>query len=79
MFGHGAGHRDEVIEQEQSVHENFRKDTRKIAENYSVFLKRRLSELQIEKIYSFGFSYGDVNQVYLIRLFESLRDTSGIA
>ncbi len=31
MFGHGAGHRDEAIEQEQGVHEKFSKDTSKIA------------------------------------------------
>ncbi|MHA4327792.1 bacteriophage abortive infection AbiH family protein [Bacillus cereus] len=77
-FGHGAGYRDEAGEEEQDVHEKFRKDTSKIAKEHSVFWKEQFPELQIKEIYSFGFSYGDVDQVYLTKLFESLGDTSDI-
>lgn len=75
-FGHGAGYRDTASEEEQNVHKIFRKNTADIAEEHNGFFEE-LPKQQIKKIYSFGFSFSEVDQIYLRIIFEKL-DTSNI-
>ncbi|HFJ9454020.1 TPA: bacteriophage abortive infection AbiH family protein [Bacillus tropicus] len=77
-FGHGADHRNSGFEEEELIHEEFRKDTDKIVEDHEFFFGELIPGRQIKEIYSFGFSYGDVDQVYLTKLIKSLGKTEDI-
>ncbi|MFF3024469.1 bacteriophage abortive infection AbiH family protein [Gottfriedia sp. NPDC057948] len=76
-FGHGADYRSNSSEEEQMIHEKLRKNTGKIIEDYYYFFED-LPNHQIKKIYSFGFSYSGVDQIYLSEIINNLNDTSGI-
>ncbi|MFJ5746952.1 bacteriophage abortive infection AbiH family protein [Bacillus cereus] len=76
-FGHGAEYIYLGYEEAREVHESFRKDTGGIADAYDYYFKD-LPNHHIQEIYTFGFSYGDVDQVYLKKIFKGLDVTNGI-
>lgn len=60
----------------QKIHELLRKDTDEVIQN-NVVLWDRIQNTNITDIYSYGFSFGDVNHVYIVKMCKLL-DTKSV-
>lgn len=76
IFGHGNRNEQDGckygfgMEGIDNIHEALRKPTEKIIRNTDVFNK--LKSFDIKNIYSWGFSFSEVDQCYLVEIFKSL-------